>query len=163
MALVERIVEDLIRARKQREPRRQETLKMLVAVLRNEAIAKRRAPAHAESNSSPEELLSDEEVATVVRREVHRRKEAIEAYAAGSREDLAQKEREERAILEAYLPAQLAEADIEERARALIAALGATRAQDFGKVMGALMKELGGQADGQIVKAIVERLLAKEG
>jgi uncharacterized protein YqeY len=78
----------------------------------------------------------------------------------GKREDLAEIERAELAIIEAYLPRQMDEAEIEGVVREQIAALGATSPADMGRVMGPIMQAIAGQADGKLVSAVVRRLLA---
>ena len=89
------------------------------------------------------------------------RHEAIESMA--SRPDIVARERSELAVIEAYLPTQLSRDAIAERARAAIAAVGATSSREQGKVMQKLMPELKGQADGKLVAEVVGELLAKGG
>ncbi|MFA5788085.1 MAG: GatB/YqeY domain-containing protein [Actinomycetota bacterium] len=104
--------------------------------------------------------LEDTEVVAVIGREARRRKEAIEAYSAAGREDLAGNERREKEILDGYLPAQLAEQELVRLIEAAIAEAGAAGPGDLGKVMGPLMAKLKGQADGGLVSRLVRERLA---
>ena len=83
-------------------------------------------------------------------------RDSIEQYRQGGREDLADKEAQELAIIETYLPAQLSEEEIEAIIDKIITSVGASSAKDMGKVMGAAMKELKGKADGKKVQEIVK-------
>ena len=104
--------------------------------------------------------LDDAEVVAVIGREARRRKEAIEAYSAAGREDLADNERREKEILDGYLPAQLAEEELVRMVEAAIAEAGAAGPGDLGKIMGPLMAKLKGQADGGLVNRLVRERLA---
>ena len=104
--------------------------------------------------------VTEEEIATMVQREVKRRKESIEEYRNGAREDLAAQEEQELALLQTYLPEQLSIDEIESIATSAIAASGATTAQDFGRVMKELSPRIKGRADGKTVSEIVKKLLA---
>ena len=103
---------------------------------------------------------SDDEVAVVIGREVKTRRESIEAFEKGGRTDLAEKEAAEIAILEGFLPEQLADADIEALVRDAIAATGASTPRDMGKVMGWLSPKTRGRADGRRVSELVTRALS---
>lgn len=99
--------------------------------------------------------LTDEEFVEVARREVKRRKEAIEAYSAAGRDDLVAKESEEQRVLEAYLPAALSEAELDTLVEEGVSATGASGPGDMGKVMGYVMGKAKGRADGREVQAKV--------
>jgi uncharacterized protein len=90
---------------------------------------------------------------------VKQRKDSLEIFEKQGREDLAIKEKEELAVIERFLPAQMSEADITEIVKAIIAETGATSAADMGKVMGAASKQLAGKADGKAISGIVKALL----
>lgn len=90
-----------------------------------------------------------------------KRRESLEAYESAGREDLAQTEREELAVIESYLPEQMSEAQVREIAQRVIAENGFTKA-DFGRAMGAVMKETSGQADGGAVKRAVEEIMGNK-
>jgi uncharacterized protein YqeY len=89
------------------------------------------------------------------------RRDSLEIYEKQKREDLAQKEQEEIEIIEKFLPAPLSEMELKTVIARIIADLGASSPADIGKVMGAAMKELGGQADGKKINATVKELLSK--
>lgn len=119
--------------------------RMLKSALKNAAIEARHA------------LSSDEEVA-VLQREVKRRRESIAVFTDGGRKDLADTEQVELTILEKFLPAQMADDQLEAIVQEVITSQNAT-AKDFGKVMGAVMAKVKGQADGTRVTPIVKKLL----
>jgi uncharacterized protein YqeY len=105
--------------------------------------------------------LSDDEVGAVLAREVKTRRESVEAFRKGGREDLASKEEAEIAILQGYLPEQLDDGAIEALVGEAIVATGASNARDLGKVMGWLSPRTRGRADGRRVSEIVARALAR--
>jgi uncharacterized protein len=92
---------------------------------------------------------------------VKQRKDSLEIFRQQNRTDLAQKEEEEIAVIERFLPKQLSEDEIRQKVQAAIAETGAAGPQDMGKVMGVVTKQLAGQADGKIISGIVKELLAK--
>jgi uncharacterized protein YqeY len=104
--------------------------------------------------------LSDDDVLGVITREVKTRRESVEAFRKGGREDLASKEESEIAILGAYLPEQLDDAALDALVGEAIAATGAQSARDLGKVMGWLSPRTRGRADGRRVSELVARRLA---
>ncbi|MDQ5912387.1 MAG: uncharacterized protein QG568_602 [Patescibacteria group bacterium] len=107
---------------------------------------------------TPQDALTDDEVLAVIRRGVKQRKDAIEQFVAGGREDLADSEKAELALLEVYLPAMMPREEIQKIAEAKKAELGIDDKSKSGVLMSTLMKELKGKADGADVKAVVEGL-----
>jgi len=105
--------------------------------------------------------LTDDDYVAILAREVKTRRESVEAFRAGGREDLAAKEEAEIAILSEYLPQQLSEAEIQGLVDEGIAATGASSARDLGKVMGWLAPRTRGRADGKQVSALVAKALAQ--
>jgi uncharacterized protein YqeY len=105
--------------------------------------------------------LSDDEVVGVLTREVKTRRESVEAFRKGGRDELAAKEEAEIAVLQGYLPEQLDDAAIQSLVDEAIAATGATSARDLGKVMGWLSPKTRGRADGRRVSELVARALAQ--
>jgi len=103
---------------------------------------------------------TDDEVAGVLSREVKTRRESVEAFRKGGREDLASKEEGEIAILAVYLPEQLSEAEIAALVEEAISATGATSPREMGKVMGFLAPKTKGRADGRLVSQAVNAALA---
>ena len=132
-----------------KDARRRSTIRMLEAAIKNAEIEKRGVE------------LADADVLAILQRQVKQRRESIEQYVSGKREDLAEIERVEIGIIEQYLPRQLGRDEVEARARAVIEQVGASGPGDRGKVMGMLMKELRGEADGSLVNAVVGELLAE--
>lgn len=95
----------------------------------------------------------------MLQREVKKRKEAADIYKTQNREDLAQIELTQAAVIENYLPKQLSEDEIKTELKKIIVEVGATSAKDMGKVMGTATKQFAGRADGKVVSAIVKELL----
>lgn len=127
------------------------TLRSLVTAMTNEVVAKKR---------KPEELLTDEEAVAVLKRAANQRKDSIEQFTKGDRQDLAEPEKAELALIESYLPTMMSREDIEKVAKAKMAETGVASKADAGKFTGMLMKELKGKADGADVKAVVDGLLS---
>jgi uncharacterized protein YqeY len=125
---------------------RLDTLRLLATAVRNREVELGRD-------------LSDEDLVEVAAREVKRRKEAAEAYERGGRPELAQKERNEQAVLEAYLPEPLSEEEVRAAVDEAIAATGAAGPDDLGKVMGQVMGRLKGRVDGSEVNRLVRERL----
>ena len=106
----------------------------------------------------PNETLEDVEALTVIARLAKQRKDSIEQFKKGGREDLVKEEEAELAILETYLPKMMERAEVEKIAKAKQAELGITDATKKGLLMSALMKDLKGKADGSVVKEVVDGL-----
>lgn len=102
---------------------------------------------------------TDEDVITVIQKEVKQRKDSIEQFTNAKRQDLADKEKKEMEILEKYLPAQMGEEEITILVKEAVAQTGATSMQDIGKIMGVLMPKVKGKADGSLVNKIVREQL----
>jgi uncharacterized protein len=147
--LVTQIKSDMVSAMKARDSIRVQCLRMAMAAFTNELVAK---------GMKPTEVLDDASVLAVLKRLGKQRKEAAEQFEKGGRADMAANERAELAIIESYLPQLMSREDIEKVARAVKDKLGVTDASGAGKLTGAIMKELNGQADGADVKAVVARL-----
>ncbi|MEM9326913.1 MAG: GatB/YqeY domain-containing protein [Bacteroidota bacterium] len=103
-------------------------------------------------------ITSDVEV-KLLQKAAKQRRDSIEIYVQQGRDDLAQTEQQELAVIEEFLPKQLSEKEIEQEVQSVIAAVGASGPQDMGKVMGAATKKLAGQADGKVISAVAKRLL----
>ncbi len=104
--------------------------------------------------------LSDADVLAIIQKQVKQRRDSIVEFTKGNRPDLVAIEQAEIAVLEVYLPKQLGEAEIRERAKAVIAELGVTDLKGIGPVMKRLSAELRGIADGQVVNRVVRELLS---
>lgn len=105
------------------------------------------------------DTLSDAEALTVIKRLLKQRKDSTDQFRKGGRKELAEAEEAESKILEAFLPAQMSEAEIRKIAEVVKAKLGVTDKSKLGQLIGAVVKETKGQADGVLVKKIVESLL----
>jgi len=103
--------------------------------------------------------IDDTRAIQIIQKLIKQRKESLDIYEKSGRQDLAQLEREEIEVLQAYLPQQLSEDAIRQRARQVIEQLGASSMKDMGKVMRRLTQELAGRADNAVVAKIVKQLL----
>ena len=96
----------------------------------------------------------------MIQKLVKQRKEAAEQFVAAGRQELADNELAEAAVMEKYLPKQLSETEVEEKVKEIIAQVGATSIKDMGKVMGVANKALAGLSDGRTISTVVKKLLA---
>ncbi|UZH56092.1 GatB/YqeY domain-containing protein [Salinimicrobium tongyeongense] len=114
----------------------------------------------ARTNASGKDGLSEDEELKLLQRLVKQRKESAAIYKEQGRDDLAQPELDQAAVIEGFLPEQMSEEEIEAEVDKIIAQTGASGMQDMGKVMGMASKELAGKADGKTISAIVKKKLA---
>ena len=105
--------------------------------------------------------LNDDQVLSVIEKMIKQRKDSISQFEAGGRQDLADIEKAELVVLNAYMPAQMSEAEVQAEVSAAVAAVGAAGPQDMGKVMGVLKPKLAGRADMTAVSAMVKAALSK--
>ena len=147
-ALKDRLRSDLTTAMKARDEVTVRTLRMALTSVSKEEVA-----------GTTARELSDDEVLTVLTREAKRRREAAEAFAAAGRDEQAEAERAEGAVLDAYLPAQLSDAELGELVTAAIEETGASTPRDMGRVMKVLTPRIAGRAEGGRVAAEVRRRL----
>ena len=148
MTLRERLHDDTTAAMRSGDSLRRDTLRMVQSAIYNVEKAKRVA-------------LTEDEVLGVVSKEVKTRRESVEAFRSGGREDLATKEEAEIAILSGYLPQQLTDDELRALVEDGVAATGATTARDMGKVMGYLAPRIRGRADGKVASGMVAQALAR--
>jgi len=146
VTLQERISSDLKDAMRAGETLRRDTLRMVLAAMKNRRI------------DLGHDLTEADELA-VVTNSVKTRTDSAEQYAAAGRPELAEKERAEIRVIQAYLPQQLGEAEVRRIVAAKIAELGATGKQDLGKVLKAVMAEHKGAVDGKLVQRLTGELL----
>ncbi|OGD67445.1 hypothetical protein A2442_02980 [Candidatus Campbellbacteria bacterium RIFOXYC2_FULL_35_25] len=147
--LQQQIREQLTESMKARNEVRTLVLKSLLSAFTNELVAQRKKPS---------EALSDGDVLNVIKKAVKQRKDSVEQFSKGGREDLVQKEQAELEILSAYVPETMNKEEILKIAQAKKDQLGIEDKSKMGILMGALMKELGGKADGGDVKEVVDGL-----
>jgi hypothetical protein len=146
--LLEKIENDLKKALKDKDTDKISTLRFLKAAIQNLAIEKKGE-------------LKEEDIISVIKRQIKQRKDSIEQFNKGGRTDLAEKESRESAILQAYLPKQLTQEQLMPVVREVIASLKADSPKDIGRVMKALLDKLKGQADAKTVSQIVGQELSK--
>lgn len=151
MSLQTQIKDEIKEAMKAKDSVKLGVVKGLSAAFVNELVNLKRMP---------QDELSDEEALAVIRRAVKQRKDSIEQFVAGGRPELADSEKAELAILETYLPAMMSREDVMKVAEAKMLEMGGVDKSKAGQFMGALMKDLKGKADGDIVKSVVDTLLS---
>ncbi len=148
MSLKERINNDLKAAMRAGETEKRDAIRLLTAEMKRKEVDERIE-------------LGDAQIAAIVDKMIKQRKDAITQFEAGNRQDLADKERSEIAVLTAYLPEQMSADEVAQAVAAAVAEVNATGAQDMGKVMGVLKPRLAGKADMTAVSALVKAALAK--
>ncbi|MDO8183662.1 MAG: GatB/YqeY domain-containing protein [bacterium] len=148
--LHQQIKEEIKTAMKAKDEVKLSVVRGLVTAFTNELIVK---------GKKPDEMLSDEEVMAVIKRASKQRQDSIAQFKAGNRQDLVDKEQAELKIIEGYLPASMPREEIEKIAKAKIAELGTDKSK-MGILIGIVMKESKGTADGNMVKEIVSQLLS---
>lgn len=148
--LVDNLQTDLKNAQLSRDGIKVSTLRLLLSEIKNKEIAKG-------------EALSDEDIFSVLAREVKKRKEAALGFRAGYREEAALKEEKELEILQSYLPPGLSNEELSKIVEDSINEVGAASLADMGKVMGVVMGKVKGQADGTLVSNLVKERLSKHG
>lgn len=148
-SLKQKILSDLKSAMQSGNAEKRDILRMISSSIKDEEIKKKKRDGG----------LNNEEVIEVVSRNIKQRKDSIEEYTKGGREDLADKERKEIETLNEYLPPQISEDEAREEIKKAIKASGASGKADFGRVMGIAMGKLKGKTSGDVVKKIVEEEL----
>ncbi|MBP9855995.1 MAG: GatB/YqeY domain-containing protein [Candidatus Pacebacteria bacterium] len=148
--LHQQIKDEIKEAMKAKDAVKLSVVRGLSSAFTNELVAK---------GKKPDEMLSDDEVLAVIKRASKQRKDSIEQFTAGGRADLAEGEIAELKIIESYLPAAMSREEVEKIAKAKIAEMGADKSK-IGMLVGAVIKESNGTADGNVVKKVLEQLLA---
>jgi uncharacterized protein YqeY len=146
MSLKDQINEDMKSAMRAKEAERLGTIRLLLSAMKQKEVDERIT-------------LDDAAVIAIVDKLIKQRKDSVAAYAQAQREDLADIERKEIVVLEAYLPQRMSAEEITAAVQALIAELGASGPGDMGKVMGAVKTQLAGKADMGLVSAAVKAAL----
>ena len=147
MTLAQKIRGDLDGAIRQKDKVRCSVLRLALASMKNAEIAQQKT-------------LDEDGILGVIDKEAKQRRESIEAFERGNRQDLVAQEKSELDILLEYLPEQMSHEEIVDAARKVISEIGATGPKDKGKVMSQLMPQLKGKAQGQEVNAVVSELLS---
>jgi uncharacterized protein YqeY len=147
MSLKDRINDDMKAAMRAKEADRLGTIRLLTAAIKQREVDERIT-------------LDDAAVIGVIDKMLKQRKDSIDAFEKAGRQDLADKEKTEVVVLQAYLPARMSEAEIADAVKAIVAEVGAKGPGDMGKVMGAVKQRLAGKADMGLVSAAVKAALA---
>ncbi|MDZ7726155.1 MAG: GatB/YqeY domain-containing protein [Candidatus Campbellbacteria bacterium] len=142
---------ELKEAMKAREAVRLSVIRDLKSAFTNELVS---------LGKKPDDLLDDENALKVVRRKINQRKDSIEQYKKAGRDELVAKERSELEVLEGYLPTQLNDEEIQELVEKKKKELEISEAKDMGRLIGAVMKEVGSRADGKRVQEIVKNSIS---
>jgi uncharacterized protein YqeY len=150
MGLKEKLQADLTEAIRGRDEVKSGTIRMLLSAITNEEVAGKAA-----------KVLTDAEIITVLSRETKKRREAVEAFTAAKRDDLANKEKAEAAVIAQYLPEQLSEAEIKKMITEAITETNAAGPAGMGLVMKVLQAKIAGKADGGVVSALVKAALGQ--
>jgi uncharacterized protein YqeY len=150
MTLQQRVDSDLKEAMRAKDATKLGVLRMLKSALKYAAIAK----------SDAEAELTDAEAVQVIRKQAKQRQDSIESFEKGGRAELAEKEKEELAILNTYLPQGMSPDELAKVVRETIAELGATSKAQMGAVMKALQAKIGGRADGKTLSSEVQKQLS---
>lgn len=168
MSFKKKIQADIKKAMQDKDVLKVSVLRMAMANILNKEKEKRAKlnkagdlPAGGEDKLDELSQLTDEEIIEVISSEAKKRKDSIEQYQKGNREDLAEQEKKELDILNDYLPEQMDEEEIRKIVKQKIEELGASAPQETGKVMGAIMPQLKGKADGNVISKIVQEELKK--
>lgn len=147
MSLLEQLNEHMKQAMREKDKDRLSVIRMVKASLQNEAI-----------NLGVDQLSNEDEL-TILTREVKQRNESLKEFASANRDDLVRKIEKELSILNDYMPEQLTEQELNQIIQEVITKVNANSKQDFGKVMGALMPQVKGKADGATVQKLVQQHL----
>ena len=146
-SLKQKLMEDLKQALRNEDKVRRSVIRLVMSAIKNTEI-------------SQQADLTDPDILGIIAKEVKQRRESIEAFKQGNRQDLVAQEEAEMAVLEEYLPQQMTRDEIIAEARRVIAEVGAQGPGDKGKVMPKLIPQLKGRADGREINEIVTELLA---
>ena len=146
MSLKEKLLSDMKEAMKSKDSVKLGTVRSVISAIKNQEIDLKKE-------------LNDEEILSLVSREVKKRKEAASLYEKGKRPELKDKEIQEMKILQTYLPEQVSEEDLRQRIQEVIAETGAEGMKDFGKIMKTLVPEFKGKADNSLIKELTNEYL----
>jgi hypothetical protein len=165
ISLKQKLQSDLNESVKAQEELRSSVLRLLSAALSNKETEKRTKAWKENAKASIEDLtkasqLSDDEVMGVIANEIKKRRESIELFERGGNKAMAEKEKKEAVILQAYLPEQLSEAEVEKIVKEAIAKTGAKTQKEMGLVIREVMGKSKGKADGALVSKLAKQLLS---
>jgi len=159
-SLLQKLNEDLKQSMRDKTELRTSTIRLLISSIRYAEMKKQDAEFSKRPDADLKQItMSDADILGVIAKEIKQREDSIAAYKAGNRQDLADKESAEMAILKTYMPQQMSREDIMNEAKAAITEVGAKNPSDKGKVMGKLVAKLKGKADGKIINEVVTEML----
>lgn len=147
MGLAERLDADMKQAMKGKDKVRLSTIRLIRTAIKNAEIDQKIT-------------LTDDDILTVLNRELKQRRDSLQAFKDAGRSDLIDQVQQEISVLQDYLPAQLSEEEVREIVVSTIAEVGASSKKDMGKVMGALMPKVQGRADGKLINQLVQSHLS---
>ena len=150
--LKDKINADIKNAMREKRADELSVLRMLSSAIKDKEIAMRKGE---------DVELTDEQVTEAIMSEVKKRKDSVESYKQGGRDDLADKEAEEIKVLEIYLPEQMSDEELEVIVKEVISSKGEVTMQDFGNIMSAVMPKVKGKTDGNKVSAAVKKVITK--
>ncbi len=145
-ALKQKLTDDLKQAMRDRDKVKLSVIRLVMAAIKNAEIAR-------------QTTLDDADILGIIAKEARQRRESVEAFRQGNRQDLVVQEEAELTLLQGYLPQQISREEIMAEARRVIEEVGAQGAGDKGKVMPKLISQLKGKADGREINAVVTELL----
>ena len=145
--MLKKLEQDMMQALKSKEKERAGALRLIISKCKNKAIELRKE-------------LSDQEIIKVLQTVAKQHKESIKLYKEGNRNDLVEAEVRELGFVEVYLPSMMSEEDLRSLVSSVVAEVGATSMEDFGKVMPNVMKQGAGKIDGNTAQSIVKELLS---
>ncbi|HEX2603639.1 MAG TPA: GatB/YqeY domain-containing protein [Oxalicibacterium sp.] len=148
MGLKEQITDDMKAAMRAKDSGKLSAIRLITAAIKQKEVDERIE-------------LNDAQVQTIIEKMIKQRKDSIAQFEAGGRQDLVEIEKAELAVLNAYMPAALSDAEVQAEVNAAVAASGAAGPQDMGKVMGVLKAKLAGRADMTVVSTLVKAALSK--
>ncbi|MFP3895511.1 MAG: GatB/YqeY domain-containing protein [Anaerolineales bacterium] len=148
MSLKERLMSDLKDAMREGDQIRKDAIRMVRAAVKNKEI-------------ELQQEISDEKVIEIISQEVKRRKEAIEMFEKGGRDDLVEREKAQLEILLAYMPEQMSREEVKEVVQEIVEDMNATSIRQLGPVMGRAMEELKGRAEGNVVNEVAREILSR--
>ena len=147
MSLMQKIDSDMKQAMISKDSQRLGTLRFLKSAIQYVAIEKKTGS------------LSDTEAQLVIQKQIKQRRESIQQFTDGGRQELAEKEKKEVEILESYLPKQMSDADLEKFVQSEVKAVGASSKKDFGRLMKLLTEKLAGQAEARRISELLGKIL----
>jgi hypothetical protein len=148
MSLKAQITDDMKAAMRAKDTLKLGTIRLLQSEMKNREVDERIE-------------LDDTRIVSIIEKMIKQRKDSITQYEAAGRQDLAEQEKAEMAVLQAYMPAQLSEEEMAAEVKAIVAEAGAAGPQDMGKVMGLAKARLTGRADMTVVSALVKKALTQ--